>query len=126
MPGKTILIVDDERDILNLVTASLGPKGYQVLAANGGAQALQILDSHPDPIDLLLTDIMMPDMDGVALSEEVRRDHPSVHIVFMSGAADSDLLDQAQPLLLKPFKMDWLAEQLGALLETVDDGRTQT
>ena len=120
-PGKTILVVDDETDILVVIAEGLKGHGYRAIVANSGADALQILDFYRDPIDILLTDIMMPDMDGVALSEQVRRDHPSVPIVFMSGAADSELLRKAQPLLLKPFKTDWLAEQLGLLLRLTGD-----
>ena len=125
-PRKTILVVDDELDILNLIAGALESHGHQVLVSQNGAEALQILDSHPTPIDLLLTDITMPGMGGVALSEKVKRNHPSIRIVYMTGSADPELIRRAQPLLLKPFEMGWLAEQLDAFLETVDDERTQS
>ena len=123
-PGKTILVVDDELDVLNLVVGALEPYGHQVLAARCGDEALQLLDSHPTQIDLLLTDITMSGMDGVAFSEQVKQNHPRVRLAFMSGFADAELIRRAQPLFPKPFKCSWLAKQLNALLETSDDERT--
>ena len=117
-PGKTILVVDDELDFLNLVAGALEPQGYKVLIAHGGHEALQLFDSHPTPIDLLLTDVTMPGMDGVALSEQVKQKHPSVRIAFMSGGAAPDLIGRAQPLFRKPLELDSLAKQLDALLKT--------
>jgi len=109
--GKTVLVVDDEADLLELAIAYLEEMGYRVLYANDGEQALQVLAREPE-IDLLVTDIIMPGgMNGVDLARRVRMARPGVKIIYSSGFP-SDALAQKSgtridgPLLSKPYRRD--------------------
>lgn len=83
-----ILIVDDEEPIRQLVSRAMAEAGHDSVGAADGAEALDILNREPSAFDLLLTDIKMPIMDGIALALTVARDHPSLPIVLMTGYAD--------------------------------------
>lgn len=82
--GEVILLVDDEADILSVTRKLLERVGYKVLEANDGHEALSVI-SQSDRIDLVLTDIMMPQMDGVALIQELREKRPRIKIIASSG-----------------------------------------
>jgi hypothetical protein len=73
MRMAAILVVDDDADLRSLAQIILEQSGYQVLVAADGRQALQIAQQEPDPIDLLLTDLVMPGMDGAVLGRQLRR-----------------------------------------------------
>ncbi len=81
----TILLVDDERMVRDLVGAILQRHGYAVLEAQCGAEALRISRDHAGPIHLLLTDVLMPEMTGPALAEQIRSFRPDIRILYMSG-----------------------------------------
>jgi two-component system, cell cycle response regulator CpdR len=83
-----ILVADDEEGLRSLVARALSLDGHEVKTANDGAEALDLLGREPDPFDLLLTDIRMPVMDGIALALAAARDHPGLAIVLMTGYAD--------------------------------------
>jgi CheY-like chemotaxis protein len=83
--GETILLVDDDEEVLTLAADVLRLEGYQVLEAATSTAALAICAEHKDPIDLLLTDVVMPVMSGRALVERVRPLHPEARIMYMSG-----------------------------------------
>ena len=97
----TIAVVDDNPAILQLVAKVLRIQGYQVLEAGCGAEAMDAAKRHDKPVDLLLTDIDMPGIDGVSLSREVRERWPETKVVFMSGGATPDSV--GEPFLSKPF-----------------------
>ena len=84
-PGqRTILVVDDDRDVLDLARTYLEEQGYRVLQAPNGAEGLRILQSAP--VDLLFTDIVMPgDLDGFALAEQAKRVRPELRVLYTSG-----------------------------------------
>ncbi len=84
---KTILIADDELPILNFVQRALSAKGYSVLTASDGGQALQLFNSAKTPIDLVLSDIKMPIMDGIALALAVKSKAPAIPVILMTGYA---------------------------------------
>ena len=83
-----ILIAEDEEAIRSLIARSLRQDGHEIMTANDGAEALDVLVRHQGAFDLLLTDIRMPVMDGIALALAAARDHPDVTILLMTGYAD--------------------------------------
>jgi two-component system, cell cycle response regulator CpdR len=83
-----ILIAEDEESIRSLVARALRQDGHEVTTANDGAEALDVLVRQKGAFDLLLTDIRMPVMDGIALALAAARDHPTLTILLMTGYAD--------------------------------------
>jgi len=83
--SQTILVVDDERVVRELVSRILRSRGYTVLEAHCGGEALRIVQEHADTIHLLLTDVLMPDMNGPALAEQVQALRPCTKVLYMSG-----------------------------------------
>jgi PAS domain S-box-containing protein len=107
MPGETILLAEDEAAVRKFLTATLRNQGYRVLEACDGAEALEIGRNAPR-IDLLLTDVVMPNMNGGKLAEAILVEHPGLKILFISGYAQdvlsSKLLaDSEARFLQKPF-----------------------
>ena len=103
-----ILIAEDEESVRNLVRRALETDGHSVTQAADGAEALDILNKTQGAFDLLLTDIKMPVMDGIALALAAARDHPSLTIMLMTGYADqreraSGLEGLVQGIIAKPF-----------------------
>jgi CheY-like chemotaxis protein len=103
-----ILIAEDEESVRNLVRRALETDGHAVTQAADGAEALDILNKTQGAFDLLLTDIKMPVMDGIALALAAARDHPSLTIMLMTGYADqreraSGLEGLVQGIIAKPF-----------------------
>jgi len=109
----TIAVVDDNPAVRRFTATVLRMYGYRVLEAGCGAEAMDAAEHHGNPVDLLLTDIDMPGMDGVALSREVRERWPETKVVFMSGGATPDSFG-GEPFLSKPFA-------LRELVAAVDD-----
>jgi len=110
----TVLVVDDEPLILKMMALALEQDGFTVLTAESGAQAIAIARSRPGVIDVLVSDVVMPGMDGPTMASKLRKDDPELQILFMSGFCESAVLDNTRPfpLLAKPFS-------LGTLLLTV-------
>ncbi len=94
--SESILLVEDEPLVRRLAARILRGRGYRVLEAPGPAQALEGVLAEPEPIDLLLTDVVMPGMSGHELARRVRRVRPSIRVIYMSGYSES--LVQAQGL----------------------------
>ena len=97
-----IAVVDDNPAILQLAASVLRMQGYRVLEARCGTEALHTAERHDEAVDLLLTDIDMPGMDGVSLSQEVRERWPETRVVFMSGGHQADDVE-SEAFLSKPF-----------------------
>jgi nitrogen-specific signal transduction histidine kinase/ActR/RegA family two-component response regulator len=119
---ETLLLVEDEDSVRLLAARVLTDQGYVVLEARNGREALTILDRPDHGIQLLLTDVVMPDMGGLELSERVRHEHPDIHIVYMSGYTEGDKLQPAvrsspYPFLQKPFSPDNLAVRIREALD---------
>jgi DNA-binding NtrC family response regulator len=111
--STTILAVDDDRAVLGLVQAVLQSVGYSVLLADGGRSAIQVFNSAIRPVDLLLTDVIMPDLTGPVVAERLRAKQPGLHVLFMSGFHDADLVqrfvtNKGFNLLTKPFTVESL------------------
>ena len=118
---ETILLVEDEPMILNLTTRALEGLGYTVLAAAGPGEALGIVEAGGASIDLLVTDLIMPGMNGKELVKAVRALRPTVEHLYMSGFAGSmvdahGVLDDDAHFLAKPFTQGALAAKVRALL----------
>lgn len=102
-PGQTtILVAEDAPEVLACVVESLQRFGYNVLAAVDGLEALQVAAQHSGLIDLLLTDIEMPRLDGHGLSASLSCRRPEARTLFMSGGSDASL-PPGTPFLPKPF-----------------------
>jgi two-component system cell cycle response regulator CpdR len=105
-----ILIAEDEEGLRSLVARALSQDGHAVTTANDGAEALDLLTREHGAFELLLTDIRMPIMDGIALALAAARDHPKVAILLMTGYADqreraSGLEALIHDVITKPFSL---------------------
>jgi CheY-like chemotaxis protein len=119
--AETILLVEDESPVRNLVARVLRSNGYQVLGAATGEQALSMAAQHSGPIHLLLTDIVMPGMSGRELALALTKVHTTLRVLFMSGYTDETvsrhLEDPGVGFLQKPFSPDIVAERVRAALD---------
>jgi CheY-like chemotaxis protein len=121
--SETILLVEDEDGVLDLARRVLGRLGYTLLEARDGQAALQIASSHPGPIHLLLTDVVMPGMGGKAVAEQLSAGRPNLKTLFMSGYADNavvhrGMLDPGVAFLQKPFRPFDLAHKVREILDS--------
>jgi hypothetical protein len=106
--SETILLVEDEKMVRELTNRLLTRSGYKVLVAASGAEALELLDGHHGPLHLLLTDVVMPELSGPQVADQIRLRHPEVRVLYMSGYSPSvvmrpGLLSETTKLLEKPF-----------------------
>ncbi len=120
----TVLLVEDEDAVRLFGARALRNKGYKVLEARSGEAALEIIGSHGEPIDLLITDVVMPRMDGPTLIKEVRSKQPNMKVIFISGYAEDAFrrrLDENAEIhfLPKPFSLKQLA---GKVKEVMREG----
>ncbi len=120
--SETILLTEDEPALRALVRRTLARYGYQVLEASHGEDALEVTRRHPGPIDLLLTDVVMPLMSGRELASRLVALRPATPVLFMSGydeeaVADRGLADSSFQLLHKPFTPDGLARKVRETLD---------
>lgn len=111
--ASTILAVDDDRKVLGLLENVLASAGYRVLTADGGRKAVELHEKSSERIDLLLTDVIMPDLTGPVLAERLRARQPDLQVLFISGFHDADLVQRFLTLkqftlLPKPFTVDAL------------------
>ncbi len=115
-----ILFVEDEDAIRKFGTRALTNKGYKVIEAINGEDALQLINDTKPEIDLLITDIMMPEMDGTTLAKHIRELYPNTRIIFISGYAEdkfkSELGDNVA-FLPKPFNLKELASKVKEVLD---------
>jgi two-component system, cell cycle sensor histidine kinase and response regulator CckA len=111
---ETVLVVEDEKTVRALATRVLRDLGYTVLEALDGTEALQLIKEHHRPIHVLLTNVMLPRVDGKMLAERLVTHYPEVQVIFMSGAAESSQIglkqfDSGALFLQKPFSCAALA-----------------
>jgi DNA-binding NtrC family response regulator len=120
-PKPTILLVDDEEAVHALVVAVLKQDGYPILTARDSDEAMRLSDSHPGPINLLITDMVMPPfMAGSELAQCLRMLRPEVKVLYISGYRANDLVmeeigDSSADFLPKPFPPDLLLEKVRRL-----------
>ncbi len=121
--SETLLVVEDETPVRELVEQTLDELGYTVLSASSGQDALGILADYEGPIDLLVTDVVMPRMSGDELARRIAERFPAVRVLFLSGYADEVLgrhgtLDPDIDLLRKPFSAVDLARRSREILDS--------
>jgi two-component system, cell cycle sensor histidine kinase and response regulator CckA len=121
--SETILLVEDAEPLRKLAHMFLKDNGYQVLTAGDGEEALQVARRHAAPIQLLLTDVVMPGINGRVLAERLAPWQPGMKVLYMSGYTDSfiaghGVLEQGTHLLHKPFTEEALARKVREVLES--------
>jgi PAS domain S-box-containing protein len=116
--SETILLVEDDAALRGAICEFLQSNGYTVLTAGGGTEAISTVGQHTGTIDVMLTDLVMPGMDGVEVAKAVSLRCPGIHIMYMSGYTDrsEELLDTGAVLLKKPFSLSELASKLRTVL----------
>jgi signal transduction histidine kinase len=120
--AETILIVEDEAAVRRMASRALSSQGYAVLEAENGAEALELLARAQGPVDLVLSDVVMPVLNGRELSERLAVDRPDIRVLFMSGYTDDDivrrgLMRPGAPFLQKPFLPADLARKVREVLK---------
>src|ERR1017187_7314723 len=120
---ETILLVEDEANLRRLIHQYLENQGYRILDAEDGAAALQIAAGHGGTIDLLLTDVVMPGMNGRELAAQITAQRPEVRVLYISGYTENaighdGLLDAGINLLQKPFSLPTLKDRVRELLDS--------
>jgi two-component system cell cycle sensor histidine kinase/response regulator CckA len=113
--SRTILLVDDEDDVRSVMKSALCQRGYNVLDAASGADAIHLLADHSGTIDMLVTDVLMPGMSGRELYEHLARRHPGLRVLYVSGYADDVFAHEQEwgtAFLPKPFSLDTLAQRV--------------
>jgi two-component system cell cycle sensor histidine kinase/response regulator CckA len=122
--GELVLVVDDELYIRELTRATLNSHGYRTLTANDGAEAVGLYTDKSKEISLVITDIMMPVMNGEAAIDELKRIDPSVKIVAVSGLdLNPHTVDEVDAFLPKPYSAADLLRLIGHVLRgTVPKG----
>jgi PAS domain S-box-containing protein len=119
---ETILLVEDEESVRDVASEALGTLGYHVLEASSGEDAITISNDHPGPIDLLLTDVILPKMDGRSLFTSLVASRPEMKVLYMSGYTEDyivhhGVLDPEISFLSKPFTLDALAARVREKLD---------
>jgi DNA-binding NtrC family response regulator len=119
-PQRTVLIVDDDSQILHLVEKMLRPQGVTVLSASRPSEALRICEAQP--VHVLISDVMMPEMDGGRLAERVLKLHPEARVLLISGQAKAPAVAKLPNVrfLRKPFFPSVLIQELRELLEEAE------
>ncbi|MGD9868033.1 MAG: cell cycle histidine kinase CckA [Hyphomicrobiales bacterium] len=118
----TVLLVEDEEAVRTFAARALASRGYKVLEAGTGAEALEVMEDHGGEVDLIVSDVVMPEMDGPTLLKELRKTNPDLKIIFISGYAEDAFKKNLQEkeqfaFLPKPFSLKQLAEAVKETLE---------
>ena len=128
VPGgnETILVVEDQPEVRRLSEKLLRVRGYTVLGAENGAEALRVAEQHPGPIHLLVTDVIMPGMNGREVALLMSADRPALKVLYLSGYADESVvhhgvLEPGLAFLQKPFTPESLARKVRDVLDEGND-----
>jgi two-component system cell cycle sensor histidine kinase/response regulator CckA len=118
----TVLLVEDEDAVRSFAARALGQRGYNVLQATTGAEALEVFDKHEGEVDLVVSDVVMPEMDGPTLFEKLRHKRPDLKVIFISGYAEDAFRQHLAEnedfmFLQKPFDLKELAAAVKTALQ---------
>ena len=121
MAKERILVVEDEEDILELVSFNLDREGYQVVRAKSGEQALKTVETYDKEIHLMITDVIMPGINGHKLADRLNEKRPGIKVLFMSGYSASNMpyhvnLDDDIFFIEKPISPTTLAKKIQEVL----------
>jgi CheY-like chemotaxis protein len=125
--ARTVLVVDDEPEVLDLATEILGRVGYRVLRAVDGPSAIEVAQRHEGDIHLLVTDMVMPGMSGRDLAERLRALRTALPVLYISGyvqdaSARATLASEHSAFVAKPFTPELLTDRVRELLATAEAG----
>src|SRR5881396_1278167 len=120
--AETVLVVEDDERVRALARKALEQAGYRVLVAAGGKEALAAAEGHDGPIDLLMTDVVMPEMNGRTLTRRLTQRHPDLKVLYMSGYSDEDIaqhgvFETGTAFIKKPFTPSVLTKKLREVLD---------
>ncbi|HEX2251021.1 MAG TPA: response regulator [Gemmatimonadales bacterium] len=118
---RLVLVVDDEQGLRELVCRTLRAEGYDTLEAAHGAEALEVIETAPAPVDLVVTDVVMPGMDGRELGRRLSQRWPDLPILYISAYDVNDIFRRGSPrtsapFLQKPFPMEGLVTTVRGLI----------
>ena len=124
--SETVLIVEDDDSLRKLTRTVLKQKGYKVLEAENGEEALKVSKAHDGSIDLLITDVVMPKMGGKEVAERLQLLYPQMKVIYMSGYTDNAIahhgvLSPGLNFLEKPFTPEGLARKVREVLDKKQD-----
>jgi CheY-like chemotaxis protein len=113
-----VLLAEDQSSIRAVLREFLESKGYRILEAQNGRQALELAEHHPGSIEVLVTDVIMPQIRGLELAKRVTEFHPDICVIFMSGYSEDALVENQllsernTTLIQKPFEPEELAQKI--------------
>jgi two-component system cell cycle sensor histidine kinase/response regulator CckA len=124
---ERILLVEDEESVRAFSARALSTTGYEVFEADSGEEALEVLDGIEGGVDLLISDVVMPEMDGPALLVEARKRYPDLRVIFVSGYAEESVRkdiedDRSVEFLAKPYSLDQINSKVKEVLSKVEGG----
>jgi len=120
--NETVLLVEDEEAVRNIVCTALEAQGYRLMVASSGEEALHLMKGHSGPVDLLITDVVLPELNGKEVARRLHKKKPGMAVLFMSGYTDIALNDSSAPeaqvhFLGKPFTPAALNRKVRELLD---------
>jgi two-component system cell cycle sensor histidine kinase/response regulator CckA len=121
--NETILLVEDEEDVRKLIARILREQGYKVLEASQGREVFSLCEGQGGPIHLMVTDMIMPEMNGMELAKQIKQIYPEMKVLYMSGyspdkvATDCEKVEKEIEFIQKPFTVDRLARKIREVLE---------
>jgi two-component system cell cycle sensor histidine kinase/response regulator CckA len=129
--SETLLVVEDEPAFRDLLHAGLQSRGYQVLVASNGVEALQVAERHSGPIRILITDVIMPQMSGPELAKSLKKVRRNTEVLYMSGYTDDRMggmspSDGELTLIQKPFYIGELIRKIQEIMGRIDAGRSSS
>ena len=124
---ERILLVEDEESVRAFSARALRTTGYEVFEADGGEEALEVLEELDFKIDLMISDVVMPEMDGPTLLKHVRETMPNLKVIFVSGYAEESVRrdiedDQSVEFLPKPYSLDQINTKVKEVLQKIGKG----